>query len=356
MHKLGFSGSQVSKRRAFGNMDQGTSMDIGNRINRFAAAAGAALTALLFCLPAFAGMGQPSPKQMGMQEAVTPVAAEIHRFHDMVNILIVAIAIFVLLLLVIVIVRFNERANPQPSRVTHNTFLEVVWTALPIVILIVIAIPSFKLLYLQYSYPKPDLTIKAVGNTWYWEHQYPDQGNFAVTSTVVRDGDLLIKELGQAEFDKRYAQLDGVARERRLYGDAAPLWKKFGQPRLLAVDNEIAVPVGKTVHVLVTSNDVIHNWTIPSFGSKVDAVPGRVTATWFRADKEGIFYGQCSELCGKDHAFMPIAVRVVSQPVFDQWVAAYKANDQKKAQQILRAAGEVQGQTRQVAHAGAVAN
>lgn len=335
-----------------GKMDQGTSMDIGNRISRFTAAAGAAVMVLLYSLhslPAFAGMGQPSPKQMVMQEAATPVSAEIHRFYDMVNLIIVAIAIFVLLLLLIVIFRFNERANPQPSRVSHNTLLEVVWTVVPILILVVIAIPSFKLLYLQYSYPKPDLTIKAVASTWYWEHQFPDQGNFSVTSAIVRDGDMLLKELGQAEFDKRYAELEGVAKERRLYEDAAPLWKKSGLPRLLTVDNEIAVPVGKVVHVLVTSNDVIHNWTVPSFGSKVDAVPGRVTATWFKAEKEGVFYGQCSELCGKDHAFMPIAIRVVKDAVFDQWVAANKANDQKKAQEVLRAAASEQGGARHVA-------
>lgn len=329
-------------------------MDIGNRISRFTAAAGAAVMAFFYCLPAFAGLGQPSPKQMGMQEAATPVSTEIHRFYDMVNLIIVAIAIFVLLLLLIVIFRFNERANPQPSRVSHNTLLEVAWTVVPILILVVIAIPSFKLLYLQYSYPKPDLTIKAVASTWYWEHQFPDQGNFSVTSAVVRDGDMLLKELGQAEFDKRYAELEGVARERRLYEDAAPLWKKSGLPRLLTVDNEIAVPVGKTVHVIVTSNDVIHNWTVPSFGSKVDAVPGRLTATWFKAEKEGVFYGQCSELCGKDHAFMPIAVRVVKEAVFDQWVAANKANDQKKAQEILRAAAGEQGGTRQVAATEAI--
>jgi len=289
---------------------------------------------------AWAGTGQPSPGQIGMQGAVTEVARGIHSFHDLVNTIIFAIAIFVGILLLIVLFRFNEKANPNPSRTTHHTMLEVAWTVVPILILVVIAIPSFKLLYLQYSYPKPDLTIKAVGNTWFWEHQYPDQDGLTVTSNVVRDEDLLRAELGAEEFEKRYGNLSGVERTRRLYADAAPLWAKSGQPRLLAVDNEIAVPVNKVVHVLVTANDVIHNWTVPSFGTKVDAVPGRITATWFKAERPGVYYGQCSELCGKDHAFMPIAVRVVSEEAFNQWVEAAKAKDWNRARSILHAATE----------------
>ena len=289
---------------------------------------------------AWAGTGQPSPGQIGMQGAVTEVARGIHSFHDLVNTIIFAIAIFVGILLLIVLFRFNEKANPNPSRTTHHTMLEVAWTVVPILILVIIAIPSFKLLYLQYSYPKPDLTIKAVGNTWFWEHQYPDQDGLTVTSNVVRDEDLLRAELGAEEFEKRYGNLSGVERTRRLYADAAPLWAKSGQPRLLAVDNEIAVPVNKVVHVLVTANDVIHNWTVPSFGTKVDAVPGRITATWFKAERPGVYYGQCSELCGKDHAFMPIAVRVVSEEAFNQWVEAAKAKDWNRARSILHAATE----------------
>ncbi|MCL4768483.1 MAG: cytochrome c oxidase subunit II [Hyphomicrobiaceae bacterium] len=301
---------------------------------------------------ALAGTGQPSPGQIGMQGAATQVAQQINQFHDLVNYIIIAIAVFVAALLVIVLIRFNEKANPTPSRTTHNTMLEVAWTVIPIVILVVIAIPSFKLLYLQYSYPKPDLTIKAVGNTWFWEHQYPDHGGFTVTSNVVRDEDLLRAELGQDGFNKRYGHLAGTALSRQLHVDAGPLWQKNGQPRLLSVDNEIAVPVNKVVHVLVTANDVIHNWTIPSFGSKVDAVPGRVTATWFKATQPGLYYGQCSELCGKDHAFMPIAVRVVSEQAFDAWVEAAKARDWQRARGILRAAAEQPGSAR-VAASGA---
>lgn len=272
-----------------------------------------------------AGAGQPSDRQMGLQEPVTEVALEINRFHDLVNTIIIAIAVFVLILLAIVIFRFNERSNPSPSRTTHHTGLEVAWTVIPILILVVIAIPSFKLLYLQYSYPKPDLTIKAIASAWYWEHEYPDYDGFKITSNVVRDEDVLKAEIGDAEFGKRYAGLEGTDLSRRLYADAQPLYKKRNQVRLLSVDNEIAVPENKVVHVLVTATDVIHNWTIPSFGSKVDAVPGRVTATWFRANRRGVYYGQCSELCGKDHSAMPIAVRVVSQADFDAWSGALKA-------------------------------
>jgi cytochrome c oxidase subunit 2 len=272
-----------------------------------------------------AGAGQPTDRQMGLQEPVTEVALEINRFHDLVNFIIIAITIFVMILLAIVIFRFNERANPTPSRTTHHTGLEIAWTVIPILILVVIAIPSFKLLYLQYSYPKPDLTIKAIASAWYWEHEYPDQDGFKVTSNMVRDEDVLKAELGEAEFDKRYKGLEGIPLSKRLYADAAPLWKKRNQVRMLSVDNEIAVPENKVVHVLVTATDVIHNWTIPSFGSKIDAVPGRITATWFRANRRGIYFGQCSELCGKDHASMPIAVRVVSQADFDAWSGAMRS-------------------------------
>jgi cytochrome c oxidase subunit 2 len=252
------------------------------------------------------GLGQPYPKQMGLQEAATPIARELHSFYDLTNTIIIAIAIFVLILLIYVMFRFSERRNPTPSQTTHHTLLEVAWTVIPILILVVIAIPSFKLLMNQYSYPKPDLTIKAVGNSWFWEHEYPDHGNFTITSNFLTDDEV-------------------AAREQ----------KGIPTPRLLSVDNEIVVPVNKVVHVLVTSNDVIHNWTVQSFGSKIDAVPGRLTSTWFQAEKEGMFYGQCSELCGLNHAFMPIAVRVVSEGVFTEWAAAMQAKDKKKAREIL---------------------
>lgn len=251
-------------------------------------------------------LGQPTPGQLGLPVPVTPIAHEIHAFHDLVNLIIIAITIFVLLLMVYVGFRFSEKRNPTPSTTTHHTVLEIAWTVVPILILVVIAIPSFKLLMNQYTYPKADLTIKAIGNAWFWEHQYPDQGNFLVTSNMLSD--------------------DEVAERVK---------KGIPAPRLLAVDNEVVVPVNKVVHVLVTSNDVIHNWTVQSFGSKIDAVPGRLTSTWFKAEKEGVFYGQCSELCGMNHAFMPIAVRVVSDAVFAEWSGAMKAKDKKKAKEIL---------------------
>jgi cytochrome c oxidase subunit 2 len=234
---------------------------------------------------------------MGLQGAASPVAEEIHKFYDLVNIIIVAIAVFVLLLLLYVMYRFNERANPTPSRSTHNTLLEVAWTVVPILILVAIAIPSFRLLHLQYSYPKADITLKATGYTWYWEHGYPELG-----------------------FSFETRMLDDASREELIA-------QNIPAPRNLAVDNEVIVPVNKVVNVLVTSapDGVIHDWTIPSFGSKVDAVPGRVTTTWFKPTIEGIFYGQCSELCGKDHAFMPIGVRVVSEATYAAWSDAMKA-------------------------------
>jgi cytochrome c oxidase subunit 2 len=198
--------------------------------------------------------------------------------------------------------------------------IEVIWTVVPILILIVIAIPSFKLLRLQYAYPKPDLVLKATGNQWYWSHEYPDQGGFKFDSVMLQD-------------DERQALIK----------------KGVPAPRLLAVDNEVVIPVNKVVHVLITASDVLHNWTIPSFGSKVDAVPGRITTTWFKAEKEGVYYGQCSELCGKDHAFMPIAVRVVNDGVFNEWAAAMKARDKKKAREIIEKVAIEQAKGQKVA-------
>jgi cytochrome c oxidase subunit 2 len=229
---------------------------------------------------AFADTGQPSPWQLGLQGAASPVMDSISHFHDRLLYVITAITAFVLVLLVVVMVRFNRRANPNPSRTTHNTLIELLWTVVPVLILVGIAIPSFKLLFFEQDIPPPDVTVKATGKQWYWSYSYPDNGNF--------------------EFDSLLAQ--------------------DKQPRLLAVDNDLVVPVNKVVKVLVTGADVIHSFAVPSFGIKIDAVPGRLNETWFKAEHEGIYYGQCSELCGKDHAFMPIAVRVVSEQDFTAWV------------------------------------
>jgi cytochrome c oxidase subunit II len=258
---------------------------------------------------ALAGSGQPSPRQIGFQEAVTPIAEEIHRFHDFVNIIIFVITAFVMVLLLYVMWRFNEKRSPVPSKTTHNTTIEVLWTVLPVFILVLIAIPSFKLLYAQYTYPPPDVVLKATGNAWNWTHEFPDIG-IKVDSVMLQDNE-------REEVIKSGIPADQV-------------------PRNLAVNNEVLVPVNKVVHVLVTSSDVIHAWTIPSFGSKVDAVPGRITATWFKATKEGIYFGQCSELCGKDHAFMPIAIRVVKDKVFGDWAKAVKERNRGRVREIIR--------------------
>jgi cytochrome c oxidase subunit 2 len=282
-------------------------------------------------------MGQPSPGEMGLQGAASPVAEEIHRVYDFVNIIIVAIAVFVMLLLIYVMYRFNERANPTPSKVTHNTLLEVSWTVIPILILVAIAIPSFRLLHLQYSYPKADVTLKATGYTWYWEHSYPEH---------------------DITFETR--MLDDASREELIA-------RNLPAPRNLAVDNEVIVPLNKVVNVLITAapDGVIHDWTIPSFGSKVDAVPGRITTTWFQPTVEGIFYGQCSELCGKDHSMMPIAVRVVKEATYTAWLDAMKAanaagkdaaaeKDKEKRKEKLKIKKELQDKARGIVEQAAL--
>jgi cytochrome c oxidase subunit 2 len=233
---------------------------------------------------AYAVLGQATPWQIGLQEPASPVMEQVYWFHNFVLVIVTAITIFVLALLVIVMVKFNARANPTPSRTTHNTVVEVLWTVIPVLILVVIALPSFRLLFLQLNTPPADLTVKATGVTWNWKYEYPDAG-FEFDSLIVPE-----KELKQ------------------------------GQPKLLTVDNELVVPVNKVVRVLVTGFDVIHAFTVPSFGIKIDAIPGRLNETWFTATKEGWFYGQCSELCGKDHSFMPIAVHVVSDDEFKTWL------------------------------------
>ena len=246
---------------------------------------------LMSAASALAAPGQPSSWALGLQEAASPVMVDINWFHNILLGIITAITAFVLILLLVVMVRFNARANPNPSRTTHNAVIEVAWTILPVVILVAIAVPSFRLLFLQLDPPKADLTVKATGKQWYWSYNYPDNGNFEFDSILVAD-----KEL------------------------------KPGQPRLLTVDNEMVVPVNKVVHVLVTGADVIHSFAVPSFGIKIDAVPGRLNDTWFKATSEGRFHGHCSELCGKDHAFMPITVRVVNDAEFTAWVAQEKKN------------------------------
>jgi cytochrome c oxidase subunit II len=240
--------------------------------------------ALVFAGSAFAELGQPAPWEYKLQESASPVMDDITWFHNFLVWLVAAITLFVLALLIIVVVKFNAKSNPVPSKTTHNTLIEVAWTIIPVLILVGIAVPSFRLLFLQLDIPKADLTVKATGKQWYWTYAYPDNGKF--------------------EFDSLMAQ--------------------DKQPRLLAVDNEMVVPVNKVVRVQTTGADVIHSFALPAFGIKIDAIPGRLNETWFKATKEGMFYGQCSELCGKDHAFMPIAIRVVNDQEFAAWTEAAK--------------------------------
>ena len=232
---------------------------------------------------------QPENWGYKLQEAVTPIMAEIVQFHNALFWIITIITLFVLALLVIVIVKFNAKANPVPTKTTHNTLIEIAWTIIPVMILVGISIPSFGLLFRQLDLPKADLTIKATGKQWFWTFTYPDDGPIEFDSLMVQKKDL-----------------------------------KPGQPRLLAVDNEVVVPINKVVRVQTTAADVIHAFAVPAFGIKIDAIPGRLNETWFQATKEGVYYGQCSELCGKDHAFMPVAVRVVSEDAFKTWLADAK--------------------------------
>jgi cytochrome c oxidase subunit 2 len=253
---------------------------IGHRLMGLAVA-GAALVA---SGAAFAELGQPAPWEYTLQESATEVMDFITKFHNWLLVTITLITLFVLGLLVAVVVKFNAKSNPVPSRTTHNTLIEVAWTLIPVLILVGIAIPSFRLLFLQLDIPKADLTVKATGKQWYWTYSYPDNGKFEFDSLLVQD-------------------------------------KK---PRLLGVDNEMVVPVNKVVRIQTTGADVIHAFAVPAFGIKIDSIPGRLNETWFKATKTGMFYGQCSELCGKDHAFMPIAVRVVSDQEFATWVEGAK--------------------------------
>ena len=232
---------------------------------------------------------QPKPWQLGFQDAATDNMMQITNFNDFLLILMTAITLVVLGLMVYVMLRFNAKANPEPSKTTHNTLVEVVWTVVPILILVIIAIPSFRLLYYQRVLPEADMTVKATGYQWYWGYEYPDHGGFAFDSLMLND-------------DER--------------GD---------QPRLLATDTAMVVPVNTTVRVIVTGADVLHSWAMPAFGVKMDAVPGRLNETWFRAEQTGTFYGQCSELCGIRHAFMPIRVEVVEPEAFASWVIEAQA-------------------------------
>ncbi len=254
-----------------------------SRVLAILGALGASFCTWLGAGAAFAA--EPQPWETGFQPAATPVMERIEGFHTELLYIITAIAVFVLALLVWVIVRYNDRVSPKASRTTHNTVVEIVWTVVPVLILVAIVVPSFKLLYFEGDIQKPDMIIKAIGHQWYWSYEYPSNGNFTFDANLVQDKDL-----------------------------------KEGQLRLLTTDNPVVVPVDTLVEVQETSTDVIHAWAVPSFGVKTDAVPGRLNDTWFKATAPGVYYGQCSELCGNGHGFMPIMVQVLSKADFDKWV------------------------------------
>jgi len=238
---------------------------------------------------AWADVGRAKPWQLGFQEAASPVMHEVTDFHNLLLVIITLITIFVLGLLLFCIIRFNAKANPTPTRTSHNTVLEFAWTVVPVIILVVIAIPSFKLLYYADRTVDAEMTLKAIGNQWYWTYEYPDNGEFTFDAIMIEDNEL-----------------------------------KEGQPRLLTTDQAIVLPVDTDIRLLTTASDVIHAWAMPAFGVKIDAVPGRTNETWFRIEQPGMYYGQCSELCGVRHGFMPIMVKAVSKDAFNAWVEQAK--------------------------------
>lgn len=231
---------------------------------------------------------KPEPWHINFQEAATPVMEKVHELHHLIMIILVVIAIFVLGILGLIIFKFRASKNPKPSSTSHNTWLEIVWTAVPVLVLLVIAVPSFKLIFYEDKATDPELTLKITGHMWYWSYEYPEQ-KVSFDSTIIPDDQL-----------------------------------KPGQLRLLEVDNQVIIPVQTTVRLLMTAADVIHSWTIPAFGVKRDCVPGRLNEAWIYVEKEGTYYGQCSEICGMKHGFMPIAVKVVSKEEFKKWVASHQ--------------------------------
>ncbi|WP_321342077.1 cytochrome c oxidase subunit II [uncultured Cohaesibacter sp.] len=247
---------------------------------------------------------QPTSWGASLQAAASPVMEDVHWFGSFTFWIVIPIVLFVAILLAIVLTRFSAKRNPEPSKTSHNTLLEVAWTVVPILILMVLAVPSFRLLYKQMEVPPADLTVKVTGYQWYWGYEYPD--------------------------------FEGVSFDSLMLTDEERAEKGTNEPRLLAVDNEMVVPVGKVVRLQITSGDVIHSYAMPSMGVKMDAVPGRLNETWFKAEREGVYYGQCSELCGKDHAFMPLVVRAVSEEQYKNWLTA-ASDDVLEANKALRA-------------------
>jgi cytochrome c oxidase subunit 2 len=260
---------------------------------------------LLVALSAGVAWAEPRPWGLGFQEAATPVAARLHNFHMMLLIIITAIVVFVMGLLLYVMIRFNARANPKPSTTTHNMLLEVIWTGVPVLILILIAVPSFRLLYYMDRTENPEMTLKVTGYQWYWGYEYPDHGDISFTANMIPDD-----------------QIDTAK----------------GQVRLLSTDNPVILPVDTNIQILVTAADVIHSFAMPAFGIKTDAVPGRLNETWVRIEKPGVYYGQCSEICGTGHAFMPIEIIAVSKEDFAAWVTNQTGANKEAANDNARQA------------------
>jgi cytochrome c oxidase subunit 2 len=250
---------------------------------------------VLFVLAGMAGLAavawaaEPTPWQLGMQPSATPVHERLNTMHDELLVVISLITVFVLGLLLYVMVRFHHTKNPVPTRTSHNPLIEFLWTVIPVLILVVIAIPSFKLIYYMDRVPNADMTIKVTAHQWYWSYEYPDQAGLTFDSNLIQDKDL-----------------------------------KPGQKRLLDVDNPLVVPVGATIRVQVTGTDVIHSWFVPSFGVQEYAIVGRLNETWMQVEHEGTYYGECNQICGVNHAFMPIAVKAVSKPEFEKWLGDAK--------------------------------
>lgn len=276
-------------------MDMSTGMNLYRRVRQ---AAGSGLLRLCLAVASVVGvaglwtaeaMANAVDWQMNLQRPMSPIMERIESFHHLLLWVCVLISVFVLALLVYAAVRFNEKRNPVPSKTTHHTLLEVIWTAAPVLILVIIAVPSFKLLYFEEVQPKIDLTIKAIGKQWYWTYEYPDNGNFTFDAIMVEDDQL-----------------------------------QPGQPRLLTTDNEVVLPAGVNVRIQVTAADVLHSWAMPVLGVKMDGVPGRLNEVWVHVNEPGVYYGQCSELCGTRHGFMPIKLRALPQPEFDAWVEQAK--------------------------------
>ena len=294
-------------------------MKIANRL----AGTIAGMFVLFASVTAWAAAGQPEPWQIGLQDAASPVAEGIHWLHNFLLVIITVITAFVLGLMLYIFVRFNAKANPVPSKTTHNTLIEVLWTVIPILILVSIAVPSLRLLYFERDIPVADMTVKVIGNpSWNWTYEYPDLG---------LNGD------GSAK-----VSFTSYLKSRE---DAA----KDNVPYLLATDVPVVVPINKIVKLIVTADPegIIHSWTIQSFGVKIDAIPGRLNEDWFKATKEGVYYGQCSELCGKDHAFMPIEVHVVSEADFAAWAEKIKTASAEEARDFLFAMLKAEGQLAQ---------